>query len=210
MAKKEFEVARSILGYAAACIADGDWPALREMGIGPKEAEALKDLTLAEMAMLERRLSGHMLHVHLDRAAFWAVMGQIRHDADHRRQRMEFVELDAPADMMQSLFGMGPKEYSFARRVLGAPAGVGRPVEPTEEEARAVWLAWEELGIEPGLAAPAIWRRLAERTGLPLRMVWRVTRRWCDGDGGTAAPWPVPAPVERTRREHPELAEAPL
>jgi hypothetical protein len=191
MARKEFELTHAVLRYAASCLSEGDWSALRDMGIGPKEAEALKDITISELTNLERKLAGHVLRVELDRDAFWTVVGQIRREAELQQLRMEFVQLDAPSDMMQVLFGMGVKEYTFARRVLGAPPGVGRPPEPTEVEARAVWLAWEKLGLEPNLATPAVWRELAQETGLPLRLIWRVTQRWCgaDDDEAATAPW---------------------
>ena len=192
MARKEFELVRAVLGYMASCLAEGDWAALRDMGVGPKEAEALKDITLSDLTNLERKLAGHVLRIELDRDAFWAVVGQIRREAELQQLRMAFIRLDAPSDMMQALFGMGVKEYTFARRVLGAPPGVGRPPEPTEDEGRAVWLAWEKRGIQPPCATPALWRELTEETGLPLRLIWRVTQRWCDGEDDEAVnvPWP--------------------
>lgn len=197
MARKEFELTHAVLRYAASCLSEGDWSALRDMNVGPKEAEALKGLTLTELTNLERKLAGHVLRIQLDREAFWAVMNQIRREAELQQLRMEFVRLDAPSDMMQSLFGMGVKEYTFARRVLGAPPGVGRPPEPTEEEARAVWLAWERLGLEPSLASPATWLRLAKETALSLRLIWRITQRWCDSKDEEAAgpPWSSAANV---------------
>jgi hypothetical protein len=93
--------------------------------------------------------------------------------------------------MMQALFGMGVKEYTFARRVIGAPPGVGRPPEPTEEQARVIWLAWESLGLEPSLAPPKVWLELAKNLDLPLRLIWRVTQRWYGADDDEAAnpPW---------------------
>lgn len=191
MARKEFELTHAVLRYAASCLSEGDWSALRDMGIGPKEAEALKVITISELTNLERKLAGHVLRVELDREAFWTVVEQIRREAELQQLRMEFIQLGAPSDMMQALFGMGVKEYTFARRVLGTPPGVGRPPEPTEDEARAVWLAWEKLGLEPNLATPAVWRELVKETGLQLRLIWRVTQRWCgaDDDAAAAVPW---------------------
>lgn len=191
MARKEFELTHAVLRYMASCLGEGDWSALRDMGIGPKEAEALRGISLSELTNLERKLAGHVLHVELDREAFWAVVDQIRREAELQQLRMELIRLDAPSDMMQALFGMGVKEYTFARRVLGASPGVGRPPEPTEEQARAVWLAWEKLGQEPSLAPPKVWIELAETTCLPLRLIWRVTQRWRGAEDDEAAnpPW---------------------
>ena len=189
MARKEFELTHAVLRYLASCLSEGDWSALRDMGIGPKEAEALRGISLSELTNLERKLAGHVLHVELDRDAFWTVVEQIRRESELHRLRMRLISLDAPSDMMQALFGMGVKEYTFARRVIGAPPGVGRPPEPTEEQAREIWLAWESLGQEPSMVSPRVWLELAESMDLPLRLVWRVTQRWyCAGNDEAANP----------------------
>jgi hypothetical protein len=191
MARKEFELTHAVLRYLASCLSEGDWSALRDMGIGPKEAEALRGISLSELTNLERKLAGHVLHVELDRDAFWTVVEQIRRESELHRTRMQLISLDAPSDMMQALFGMGVKEYTFARRVIGSPPGVGRPPEPTEEQARVIWLAWESLGLEPSLAPPKVWLELAKNLDLPLRLIWRVTQRWYGADDDEAAnpPW---------------------
>ena len=191
MARKEFELTHAVLRYLASCLSDGDWSALRDMGIGPKEAEVLSGISLSELTNLERKLAGHVLRVELDRDAFWVVVDQIRRESELQRLRMELISLDAPSDMMQMLFGMGVKEYTFARRVVGAPPGVGRPSEPTEEQARAIWLAWEALGQAPNLVPPRVWAELAESTDIPLRLIWRVTQRWYGTEDDEAAnpPW---------------------
>jgi len=189
MARKEFELTHAVLRYVASCLSEGDWPALRDIGIGPREADALRGISLSELINLERKLAGHVLHVELDREAFWTVVDQIRREAKMQQLRMELISHDAPSDMMQALFGMGVKEYTFARRVLGAPPGVGRPPELTAEQERTVWLAWEKLGQEPSLVSPKAWLELAETTKLPLRLIWRVTQRWReDADDETVTP----------------------
>jgi hypothetical protein len=191
MARKEFELTHAVLRYLASCLSEGDWSALRDMGIGPKEAEALRGISLSELTNLERKLAGHVLHVEMDRDAFWTVVDQIRRESELQQLRMELISLDAPSDMMQALFGMGVKEYTFARRVIGAPPGVGRPPEPTEAQARVIWLAWESLGKEPSLASPRVWLDLAKNIDLPLRLIWRVTQRWYGAGDDEAAnpPW---------------------
>ncbi|MEW8375845.1 MAG: DUF2857 domain-containing protein [Candidatus Thiodiazotropha sp.] len=191
MARKEFELTHAVLRYLASCLSEGDWSALRDMGIGPKEAEALRGISLSELTNLERKLAGHVLHVELDRDAFWTVVEQIRRESELHRLRLRLISLDAPSDMMQALFGMGVKEYTFARRVIGAPPGVGRPPEPTEEQAREIWLAWESLGQEPSMVSPKVWLELAENMALPLRLIWRVTQRWYGTTNDEAAnpPW---------------------
>lgn len=200
MARKEFELTHAVLRYLASCLSEGDWSALRDMGIGPKEAEALRSISLSEMTNLERKLAGHVLHVELDREAFWTVVDQIRRESELHGLRMKMISLDAPSDMMQALFGMGVKEYTFARRVIGAPPGVGRPPEPTEEQAREIWLAWESLRQEPSMVSPGVWLDLAEKMDLPLRLLWRVTQRWYGTSDAEVANPPWASSGERDRR----------
>ncbi len=189
MARKEFELAEAVLSYAAGCMSEGDWPALRDMGFGPQEAEALQELTFLEFAALARKLAGHVLQVQLDRTAFWVVMRQVRYEAARQRLRAEFIRADAPSDMMEALFGMGPKEYARVRRALGAPPGVGRPAEADEETARRIWLAWSAADTEPDGASPEQWLDVARQADAPLRTVWRLGQRWRDaGEGPSDSP----------------------
>ena len=187
MAKKEYELTFAVLRYAADCLHEGDWPALRDLGFGPREAEALKDLTLSELGLLARRLAGHALKAQLDRPAFWAVMDQVRWEHEHRALRMELIRRDAPAEMMQALFGMGAKEYAACRRAQEMPPSVGRPPEPDEETARKVWLAWQDAGCEPERARPDHWLAVADATGVPLRVVWRLVQRWLEPPAAAVA-----------------------
>ena len=180
MAEKEYELTYAVLRYAADCLQEGDWPALRDLGFGPKEIEALRNLTLAELGLLARRLAGHALKARLDRPAFWAVLDQVRWEHEHRALRMEFVRRDAPAEMMQALFGMGAKEYAACRRAAEMPPSVGRPSEPDEETAHRVWQAWQDAGVEPGQAGPRDWLAVADATGVSLRVIWRLVQRWME------------------------------
>ena len=68
MARSEYEITHAAIRYATACMLDGNWHALREMGFGHRECDALQDLTLADLAALERRLSGHILKIELNQS----------------------------------------------------------------------------------------------------------------------------------------------
>jgi hypothetical protein len=181
MAHKEYELTHSVLRYAAACLREGDWHALRDLGFGPQETEALEEIRIADLALLEHKLSGHVLRVKLDSAAFQLTMDQLKHETERRSTIMECIRRDAPAEMMQTCFGMGVKEYTQARRIIGAPSGVGRPNAATDEEARVVWLAWEQLGRDPSEAMPDDWLRIAIDTGISLRLIWGLAQRWKHG-----------------------------
>lgn len=175
-----YELTHAVLRYASACARTGDWSALRDMGFSEAEVDALHGLSLGELAALERGIAGHVLRVELDRPAFWLVVEQVRRQSRDETMKLELIRRDAPAEMMERLFGMGMKEYSACRRRLRAPRGVGRPPEPDEATARDVWLAWKQLqkGRRNAHLDPAGWIALQDQTGASLRVVWRLVGRW--------------------------------
>jgi hypothetical protein len=149
MARKEYDLTQAVLRYAAACAREGDWTALRDIGFGQRAAETLDALTLGELQRLECKMHGHILQVRLDREAFWHVIQQIERETRWTRVKRELLRRDAPAEMMESLFGMGHKKYTACRKLVGAPRAVGRPAEPDEATAHRMWLAWNARAGNP-------------------------------------------------------------
>lgn len=180
MARKEYELTNAVLRYATSCTREGDWSALRDMNIGDREAEALRNLTLGELTLLERKLDGHILRVQLDRAAFWMVLDQVRRESQLQAAKLELVRRNAPAEMMESLFGMGQKEYVACRRSIRAPRGVGRPPEPDEETTSRIWMVWKRVAGDTGWPRPDQWTEIADETGASLRIIWRLAQRWLE------------------------------
>ena len=181
MAKKEYSITYGVFQYASACINEGDWAALRDMGFGTKEINALHSLNLIELARLQTRIHGHVLRVELDRDRFWIALEQIRRESHAHEARAELIRLNAPADMMKYLFGMGAKEYAACRRALRAPRGVGRPNEPSDDAARNIWRALERFNFrEDPRLPPQDWLQVAQEADVCLRVVWRLAQRWLE------------------------------
>jgi hypothetical protein len=175
MARPEYEITHAAIRYALQCMLESNWHALREMGFGRQECEALNQLTLADLASLEKRLSGHILKIELNPALFWAALADVRHEASAQQIRVELIKRDAPADMMRALYGIGDKAYTRLRRHHGAPAGVGRPVELDPD---ATWALSEILNRYKPVIQPSDWLAIANESGIGLRTIWREHKRW--------------------------------
>jgi hypothetical protein len=175
MARSEYEITHAAIRYALACMLDGNWHALREMGFGHRECEALQAMNLADLAALERCLSAHVLKIELDRPRFWAALAEVRRERDTAQVRTELIKRDAPAGMLRALYGMGDKEYTRLRRHLGVPCGVGRPLELDPD---AAWALSEVLHRYPPVLSATDWLAIADESGVPLRTLWREHKRW--------------------------------
>lgn len=176
---KESDLVTAILLYAIRCLAEGDYPALRNMNFGPREIEALREMSLSDLYRIES-LRGHCLQIGLDREVYWPMMDHLRRQRTSEEVQQTLLAADAPLEMMQTLFGLGPREYTRMRRALSVAPSVGRPPEPDEESTHKLWYAWvERVGEEEsGPLSPTVYLELHAETGLSMRAIWNLTQRW--------------------------------
>ena len=176
---KESDLTAAVLLYAVRCLAEGDQLALRAMQFGPREVDALQHLNITDLYRAGT-LRGHCLQVQLDREVFWHLVERLRQQRVSDQLQNALMQADAPQEMMRSLFGLGSKEYARWRRLLGFTATVGRPSEPDEEPANALWLAWQAKANDDGevILAGEDYLSLRDSTGLTLRTIWCLTQRW--------------------------------
>jgi hypothetical protein len=149
------------------------------MQFGPREVDALQQLNITDLCRTGT-LRGHCLQVQLDREVFWHLVERLRQQRESDQLQHALIQADAPQEMMRSLFGLGSKEYARWRRLLGLTAAVGRPCEPDEEPAHALWLAWQAKAEDDGevLLTGEDYLALKDTTGLELRTIWSLTQRW--------------------------------
>jgi len=176
---KESDLVTAVLMYAIRCLAEGDYPALRNMNFGPREIEALRDMSLSDLYRVES-LRVHCLQIGLDRQVYWPMMDHLRQQRESEETQQTLIAADAPLEMMQTLFGLGPREYSRMRRMLSVDPSVGRPPEPDEESTHRLWHAWvDHVGDdESGPLSATAYLELHAQTGLSMRAIWNLTQRW--------------------------------
>lgn len=178
---KEADLVTAVLLYAVRCLAEGDQQALREIGLGPREIEALRSLEMADLYRLGC-LRAHCVDICIDRDVFWPLLSHLQVARRNEELQRDLVQHDAPLEMMRRLFGMGSREYTRLRRVLAVEPAVGRPPELDEATAHRLWRAIESAreASDTGELAAVEYLQLSEATGASLRSVWRHVQRWSD------------------------------
>jgi hypothetical protein len=82
--------------------------------------------------------------------------------------------------MMQTLFGLGSREYTRLRRLLTVDPSVGRPAEPDEASSNRLWGVWvQRVGDQrEGPLSPHEYLAIHRETGISMRGIWNLTQRW--------------------------------
>jgi hypothetical protein len=185
---KESDLVTAVLRYAMRCLAEGDQIALRNMNFGPREIEALREMTLADLYRVES-LRAHCLKIALNREVYWPMVDHLRRQREAEETEQALIAADAPLDMIQTLFGLGSKEYSRLRRTLSVDPSVGRPPDADEQSTHLLWHAWDRRvdGEDNDLLSAAEYLELHTETGVSMRAIWNLTQRWSQyGDLGGA------------------------
>ncbi len=176
---KEAGLTIDVLMYANRCLAEADQSALREMGFGPMEIDELQRLTIADLNRLGS-IRANCLRVDLNREVFWHAVERVRQDRASEELQKALIQDDAPQEMMALLFGVSAKEYTRRRRQMSMESAVGRPAEPDENKTHALWEAWKAVVGEEELELLTAedYLALKSATGVGLRAIWHLTRRW--------------------------------
>lgn len=182
--KKETELMQAIVIYCRRCQDEGDMLALKEMGFGPKEVQALANLSSTDDIRLASTRS-HFLSISLNPEVYWRMIDYVNREKEKEKIIEDLILEDAPLPMIHFLTGMGSKEFTLKRRKLGlghAPAG--RPNIPDEDIAKQVWEAFEKIkGKDKNFDAKdfvEVYELLDKK--IPHRVIWHLVRKW-DLDG---------------------------
>jgi Protein of unknown function (DUF2857) len=169
------ELVLQALRYASETLAEGDLHAVLDLGFRIEQVARLQALTLGDLQHLSR-VRAHFLDIRVDPLCFDRVLEHMERSKRAEALQDELIRLRAPLPMMRAFFGMTNAEYAARRKLLGmSGAGVGRPPAPSEEEERRLWDAWQEaekLAIEERYLA------VGRATGVPLSIIWALTRAW--------------------------------
>lgn len=176
---KESDLVTAVLMYAIRCLAEGDHVALRNMNFGPREIEALREMNLADLYRIES-LRAHCLDIGLNRDVYWPMVEHLRRQRESEELQQQLIVADAPLEMMQTLFGLGSREYTRLRRLLTVDPSVGRPAEPDEASSNRLWGVWvQRVGDQrEGPLSPHEYLAIHRETGISMRGIWNLTQRW--------------------------------
>src|SRR5699024_2621131 len=109
-----------------------------------------------------------------DREQFWLTLREMRQELATEELKSEFICREAPAEMMQQVFGMSSREYTAMRRKHRRPRCAGRPRDPDPETEDAIWRVWQQRGGQHCHSIPVEqWIDIAEAAQVDLRTLWR-------------------------------------
>ena len=180
---KEADLVTAVLLYAMRCLAEGDQYALRGMRFGPKEIEALRDLNLSDLYRVGA-LQAHCLDIRLNRDVFWPMLAHLQGTREDEELQRDLIQADAPLEMMRRFFGVGAREYTRLRRMLALDPVIGRPAEPDEATAHAIWHAiTARLKSDPERPLDARdYLDIHGQCGASVRAIWHIGERWENGE----------------------------
>ena len=171
----------AVMLYAARCLGEGDLLALRGMGFGPSELDALGALNLGDLQRAGT-LSAHCLEIRLDGPLFRRVIERVGDMREEEALQRALIRADAPSDMMRALFGMANREYALLRRTLDVESGVGRPSELDDDMAHRLWSVLQGR-LQPNRERPlepSEFLAVRADCGIPMRALWTHARRWAE------------------------------
>ncbi len=174
-----------VLRYATRMLADGDESALMLMGFTPDQIRSMEGLTLRSLQRVGE-LSAHFLDFRIDPACFERVMRRIEQEKENRALQDELLHAGAPIRMMHYFWGLTSRDCAERRRVLGVEAPIGRPTQADEQALERLWHLWQDT--EDIADERRRYLDLAERSELPLSVIWTAVEEWKGLGTSTDAP----------------------
>ena len=176
---KESDLVTAVLLYAIRCLAEGDQYSLQGMNFGPEEMDALSELSAQDLYRADS-LQAHCLQIRLNRQVYWPLVSHLRDTRVSESTQQALIRAGAPLEMMQSLFGMGPREYTRYRRQMVADIAPGRPPQPDDTLSHEIYASWSKriTATETGELEPSEYLEIVEETDATMRAIWTLTERW--------------------------------
>lgn len=183
MAKtKEAELTAAILLYMIRCIGEGDLLALRQMNVGEKEVEQLKQIKVLDLHYIDM-LKSHCLQVQLNQRIFANIFQYML--AQHRAEDaiQQLLGEDAPYSMLEFFFKLSNREYTQRRKSLKNMTATGRTKEPGDLETDQLFARWshhDQRDASGRFVEPLDYIAIAKELNLTVRSVWLLTERWIE------------------------------
>ncbi|OOG28871.1 hypothetical protein B1C78_00625 [Thioalkalivibrio denitrificans] len=167
------EVSFSILRYAVQKLHDGDMNAVLDLGFEVDELRAMEGLTLRDLQYLSR-VTVPFLRVQVDHDVYRAMLTRVRDEAQTEAMQDTLILQGAPRQLMQTLYGMTPQQYSNRRRLLRLTGqNTGRPPRIPEELEHTIWRHWSALqDAEPARR----YLETAQRSQTSVANVWQIVK----------------------------------
>jgi len=194
------ELIFDVLRYATRLLAEGDESTLMILGFTPDQIRAIETLTVKSLQRVGT-LSSHFLDFRIDPLCFERVMRRVEQERQDEALKDELLQAGAPIRMMHHFWGMTSRDCAERRRILRVEAPIGRPAQADDAALERLWHIWQETSSFPDERRRYL--ELANRSELPLSVIWIAVEDWKGGQDATHATSETkhPAPTTATR-EH--------
>ncbi|MHB0818509.1 DUF2857 domain-containing protein [Stutzerimonas stutzeri] len=177
----------AILHQVMTHLRDGDFRRCLEFGFKEEELIRLNQLSFSDITELTR-MPVRFVKISINHDLLGKALGRLQEEGARQQLIQRAIQLGASIEMLHRLFGITSEEVSARRRLLGITIKTGRPRMPEVEELHLIWRRWQSLiaqaGIEPeqadtdSIASLDIMMMLAEETGKPLSIIWKLIQEW--------------------------------
>ncbi|MGP0172721.1 DUF2857 domain-containing protein [Pseudomonas sp. NCHU5208] len=177
----------AVLHQVMTHLRDGDFRRCLEFGFKEDELIRLNQLSFSDITELTR-MPVRFVKISINHDLLGKALGRLQEEGQRAQLVQRAIQLGASIEMLNKLFGITSEEVSARRRLLGISIKTGRPKMPEVEELHLIWGRWQSLiahaGIKPELIdansieSLDIMMMLAEETGKPLSVIWKLVHEW--------------------------------
>lgn len=157
--------------------AQGDYPAMRQLGIRHDQIDKLQSLSTQEIQQMAMVSKARFVSIQVDPEALDAVIALGHKRVQHSNLINALLKAGASKTMMNQLFGMTSSQITDLRRFIALPKSDGRPAKPTGQQQDSLWQAWQEIRHDKADATQQL-LVLHDKTGLKINVIWLLLQAW--------------------------------
>lgn len=177
----------AVLHQVMTHLRDGDFRRCLEFGFKEDELLRLNQLSFSDITELSR-MPVRFVKISINHDLLGKALGRLQEEGARAQLIQRAIQLGASIEMLNRFFGITSEEVSARRRLLGITIKTGRPKMPEVEELHQIWTRWQSLitktGAKPehadanSLDSLDVMMMLAEETGKPLAVIWKLIHEW--------------------------------
>jgi hypothetical protein len=157
--------------------AQGDYPAMRQLGIRYDQVDKLQSLSTQEIQQMAMVSKARFVSIQVDPDALDTAIALGHKRVAQHNLIIAMLKAGASKTMMTQLFGMTSTQTTDLRRFIALPKSDGRPAIPNEQQQASLWQAWQQL-CHDEIDITGQLLDLHEKTGLRINAIWPLMQAW--------------------------------
>ena len=157
--------------------AQGDYPAMQQLGIRHDQIDKLQSLSTQEIQQMAMISKARFVSIQVDPDALDSAIALGHKRVAQHNLIIAMLKAGASKTMMTQLFGMTSTQTTDLRRFIALSKSDGRPAAPTDQQQDSLWAIWQQLRHDP-IGIPEQLLVLHEKTGLRIDAIWPLLQAW--------------------------------